>query len=413
MPKPVYLYVTPFFPSPTGWRGGFCLDAVRAIRADGRYEVVVMTASGTEGDYDYDGIPVFQCPRRRFRSAEYFETLLAGVNDRLFLSKLRQVIDPARVKVCHVHDYEHYVQYAQALKRVNPSCTTLVHHHYAGFYTLSVGKAGVVPVWSDLVYLRMRRAFESVDGHVFISEHSRRKYGRRVDFDTGRDMGELRRQLPWGAIYRPFRLGSSFVAYNLVNPLVFHPGLGGRRRAPGSAVVVGCVGNFNPCKSQIDLLRAVEILRRCGFDASRLKVRFVGGGRMLPACRDYVARHGMGDAVDFLEPMQHDRLADFYRGLDLLVTPSVNEGFCCVNAEANACGVPVIAVKGLPIEEVLSEADRAKWLYAAHDAEALADKIAAFCARPTAQRFAVDLREETLMPRFLDWVESLSRRNAR
>lgn len=40
--KPIYLYITPFFPSSRTWQGGFCLDAVRAIRADGRYEVVVM-----------------------------------------------------------------------------------------------------------------------------------------------------------------------------------------------------------------------------------------------------------------------------------------------------------------------------------------------------------------------------------
>jgi hypothetical protein len=60
MSRPVYLYMTPFFPSPKTWTGGFCLDAVKALKADGRYEVVVMTAEDFGGDYEIDGVKVFQ-----------------------------------------------------------------------------------------------------------------------------------------------------------------------------------------------------------------------------------------------------------------------------------------------------------------------------------------------------------------
>lgn len=31
MHKPIYLFVSPFFPTPESWRGGFCYDMARAL----------------------------------------------------------------------------------------------------------------------------------------------------------------------------------------------------------------------------------------------------------------------------------------------------------------------------------------------------------------------------------------------
>ena len=39
--KRIYLFVTPFFPSPESWRGGYCLDAAQALIRDGRFDVRV------------------------------------------------------------------------------------------------------------------------------------------------------------------------------------------------------------------------------------------------------------------------------------------------------------------------------------------------------------------------------------
>lgn len=407
--KPIYLYVTPFFPSKNYWRGGFCLDAARAIRADGRYRVVVMqeVKNGEFGDTSYDGFDILKIPRKRIGAAEYFESLLLPLNNRLFLKKLKSAsIDPKDIAVCHVHDFAHYVQYALALQSANPKIVTLVHHHYSGFYDLSVGKLGIVPVWSDLLYSKMRREFASVDGHVFISEHCRAHLGHVVDFNTGEERGALRMQLRAGGLHREFSIKDSYVLYNPVDNAVFYPQKTNRFE-PKQGFTIGCVGNFNPGKAQLDLIRAVEIVRR----DRKIQLKLVGnGGAYYKECRKYVSEHGLDDCTEFVAPMPHDQMPNFYRSLDLFVMPSVNEGFCCVNAEAHACGVPVIACRGLPIEELLSKEDQLKWLVPPHDILALADKIKSVMDGQCNQHFIVDLNITKLTKDFLAWVEELRRK---
>lgn len=397
--KPIYLYVTPFFPSPKTWQGGFCMDAVKALRQDGRYAVVVMTATDYGGDYEIDGIKVYQFPRKRIGASEYFEWFLQRRNNRMFLEKLVQIgISPADIAVCHVHDYEHYVQYALAIKKQNPKCLTLVHHHFAGYYDLSVGKLGVVPIWSDFLYLKLRREFESVDAHVFISEHCRRCYGRRIDFDAGKDLGLLKVQLLLGVLYRPIKLPGSYIWYNGVDASVFNCN---GRKALTNEFAIGCVSNFNPCKRQIDLIKSFELVVK---ELPSAKLKLVGDGKTYNECVEYVNSHGMRNSVEFIAPMTRDNLANFYRNINLLVTPSVNEGFCCVNTESNYCGTPFIAVKGLPMEEVLDVSEHDRWLVAPHDVEGLAKKIVEFACNPQIQSLSVDLDVNNLARQFVDWT---------
>ena len=47
--KPVYLYITPFFPGPDTWRGAYSLDFVRALTRLSDYDVrVVIPGRGPE-----------------------------------------------------------------------------------------------------------------------------------------------------------------------------------------------------------------------------------------------------------------------------------------------------------------------------------------------------------------------------
>lgn len=76
----------------------------------------------------------------------------------------------------------------------------------------------------------------------------------------------------------------------------------------------------------------------------------VGGERYHQSLRGLVADYDLEDEVTFTEPVPHRRLADFYRAADLVLVPSRSESFGLVAAEAQACGVPVLAatVGGLP-----------------------------------------------------------------
>ena len=59
--KPIYLVITPFFPSAQSFRGPYVYDQVKAIMCDGRYRVIVMMPDSwmhKVGEYEYDGINV-------------------------------------------------------------------------------------------------------------------------------------------------------------------------------------------------------------------------------------------------------------------------------------------------------------------------------------------------------------------
>ena len=59
---------------------------------------------------------------------------------------------------------------------------------------------------------------------------------------------------------------------------------------------------------------------------------------------------GVADRVHFIPPVARDQLAVFYQAADAVIMPSRSESFGLVAAEAQSCGVPVIAaaVGGLP-----------------------------------------------------------------
>ena len=57
----------------------------------------------------------------------------------------------------------------------------------------------------------------------------------------------------------------------------------------------------------------------------------------------FVADHSLNERVDFISAQPHNTLADFYRAADVLVMPSRSESFGLVAAEAQACGLPVVA----------------------------------------------------------------------
>ena len=166
--------------------------------------------------------------------------------------------------------------------------------------------------------------------------------------------------------------------------------------------MIGCVANFNPCKRQIDLIKAIEIVRRTVPD---VKLKLLGMGLTRAACETYVDEHDLRTVVEFIEPVPHDQLPGFYRSLDLFVMPSVNEGFCCVNVEANACGVPFMAVKGLPMDEVLVGRDQSRWLFEANNVEDMAAHIVGQAQCPQEQNLMIDLGANRLAAEFVDWIQ--------
>lgn len=113
------------------------------------------------------------------------------------------------------------------------------------------------------------------------------------------------------------------------------------------------VGHCGPYKNVEGILRALP-------RATRLlgePVQFVkAGGPFTAAQRTLIGTLGIGDHVVHLGPVPDDRLPQIYREADLLVMPSLHEGFGLPVLEAMASGTPVLAANRGSLPEVVGDA---------------------------------------------------------
>ena len=409
--KRIYLFVTPFFPSPESWRGGFCLDAAQALIRDGRFDVRVFVP-GAGPDYEVEGVRVHRFPRA-ILPCELAPFLVDRRNARAFVRRVEETgVKWDEVVVCHVHTVN-FAPYAVAARRLNPQILCALQHHFTCPVHVRSGRLGEVPGHATLLYRYWRRLCAAMDVHVFTSERSRASFGKMFVKGMEGPWADLRERLLLGHWMRPFDPPkSSYVLYNGVDRRKFSPAAAPRH---GTGLVIGCVANFHPLKGQMTLLQAVARLKGTVPD---LTVRFVGSGEAWNECVAFAKAQGLMDVVRFEREMPHERLADFYRSLDLFVLPSSYwEGFCCVYMEAMACGVPVIGCRGISLEEAIPQEAWGDWLVAPHDPAALAERIRKWMSRSDRGKvpeLTGDFDIDHLIGRWLTFVqdETTGRRGA-
>lgn len=150
-----------------------------------------------------------------------------------------------------------------------------------------------------------------------------------------------------------------------IDMLTFFPAA---QRMPDTQLTIGYCGRFDPHKGLADLVSAVAAINEARPGSARLKV--LGQGAM----RDELVAKAY-PWLDVLPPVPHAQVADFMRGLDIFVMPSLvlrdheeHDGHALM--EAMACGVPSIGSTSGIIPELLS--DDCGLIYPAGDAQALA-----------------------------------------
>ena len=402
--KPIYLFVTPYFPSPESWRGGFCLDAAQALIRDGRFDVRVFV-SGTGPDYEVEGVRVHRFPCK-ILPCEFAPFLVDWLNARAFVRCVENTgVAWADVSVCHVHTVS-FAPYAVAVKRLNPQALCTLQHHFMCPVHLRSGRLGEVPGHATWLYFYWRRLCETMDIHIFTSEQARASFGKMFVKGMEGPLADLKDRLFFGRWIRPFASPkSSYVLYNGVDSRKFSPATEPRH---DTGLVIGCVANFHPQKGQMTLLQAVARLKGVIPD---LTVRFVGSGGTMADCMSFAKAQGLMDVVRFEREMPHERLADFYRSLDLFVLPSSNEGFCCVYMEAMACGVPVMGCRGISLEEAIPKDSWGDWLVPPHDAAALAERIRKWWSgseRRKVPELTGDFDIDHLIGCWLDFVQAVA-----
>ncbi len=407
-----YIYVTPYFPAEGSWRCSYAYDFVRAVERTGKYKVEVFV-EGDGGDYEVGGVRVHSFSVRKLPS-NVLPFLWRRRNDASFLKAISAAgIAIEDVAVCHGNTAV-FAEYPLAVKRVNPKCKTILHHHDLNSFGLKNGVLWHCWPYNMLMFPVLRRLHEQIDLHVFVSEAGRRSFLAAPD-TSWTTYGYYTKQMR-GLPYRSAKIGKSVVLHNGVDRSVFKPGV----RKEHEGFVIGCVGNFAEMKDQITLLRAVDILSRVEHvervdgsavsttnyqlpTTNSIKVIFIGSGERRRQCEEYAREKGLD--AEFRDEVMHEKLAEFYREIDLFVLPSFFEGFGCVYTEAWCCGTPFIACEGQGIEDVVPEEDRGRWLCRQRDPEDLAEKIRGYREKRWEQRLTEEPGIDGLVGRFLRGLE--------
>lgn len=392
-----YLVVTPFFPSPDSWRGAYCYDFVKGLRQTGQYDVLVFVPGGGP-DYDYQGVHVCRFPVRMLPSA-VLPFLFARRNVRSFLRQLAACgIKPEDVAVCHGHT-AFFGIYPLALKRLNPKCLTLLHHHDLASFGLNLGRLRHFWPHKVINFFLLRRMHERMDAHVFLSCKSEASF-RAVPDASWSVYDDYRKQMRGIGFFRSPRVRQAIVLHNGVDCRQFTS----EGRDEHSGFVMGCIANFGELKDHHSLL---ETLSRIRNQLGNWRLRLIGSGPTLAMCKTYVMKHGLQNRVFFETEVDHTQLPDFYRSLDLFVLPSYFEGFGCVFTEAWACGTPFITCEGQGMDDLILPEERHLWLCKPMNPADLAEKILLYYWNRPEQHLTGPIDIDVLVPRFVEQVEAL------
>lgn len=130
-----------------------------------------------------------------------------------------------------------------------------------------------------------------------------------------------------------------------------------RRLGLGPGPLVLYVGRIQPLKGVDVAVAAMSKVVEAVPDATLMVVGGPSGSSGEPEMRRLklqVESGGMSKSVRFVDPVPHLELADLYRAAHVLTLPSRSESFGLVAAEAQACGLPVVAADVGGLSHVVS-----------------------------------------------------------
>ena len=106
-----------------------------------------------------------------------------------------------------------------------------------------------------------------------------------------------------------------------------------------------------------------------------IEVTIVGKQREGSVLPELLKRLGLEDVVTFESGVSDDRIVELYNEAEMVVVPSLYEGFSIPAIEAMACGTPLITTTGGALPEVVGPSGEAALTVPPNDPSALADAI--------------------------------------
>ncbi|KAB8139846.1 glycosyltransferase family 4 protein [Chloroflexia bacterium SDU3-3] len=133
-------------------------------------------------------------------------------------------------------------------------------------------------------------------------------------------------------------------------------GLRARYGLPNDRRFIIYVGSEDPRKNLPTLIEALALLRRAIPDVALIKVGRAHFERERLRLKELAARHGVQDAVYFLDDVPEDDLPALYGLASVCAMPSHYEGFGFPVLEAMACGTPVVCADATSLPELAGDA---------------------------------------------------------
>ncbi len=112
------------------------------------------------------------------------------------------------------------------------------------------------------------------------------------------------------------------------------------------------VGSNHPRKNLSTILKVVEILQQRGMPIHLLKV----GADFTDEQKAFIQTQNLENYISYLGKPERSSLVQIYNTADILIAPSLYEGFGITLLEAMACGIPVITSKVSAMPEVVGDA---------------------------------------------------------
>jgi glycosyltransferase involved in cell wall biosynthesis len=261
--------------------------------------------------------------------------------------------------------FDRYIWYQARASRAGSQVNHIPDHGY-GHLAFSLDPHRTVVTFHDAMLLKLgarelpsdRLPWATIAGHRFSLRAIRRVARVITDSSSARD-DFLRFQ-----DYPPERV----IAIPLAVSPSFHPRVvreDDLRRDP----VILHVGHNGFYKNVESILRAIPLVaQRLGRPVRFSKV----GGRFTRVQEELIASLGIASSIDHLGTLPEAELARAYTDSDVLLMPSLHEGFGLPALEAMASGVPVVASNRGSLPEVVGDAGL---LVEPEDLEAITDAV--------------------------------------
>ncbi len=128
------------------------------------------------------------------------------------------------------------------------------------------------------------------------------------------------------------------------------------------------VGSNHPRKNITNILKAINILKQ-----NKLYFHFLKAGTdFTEEQKAYIQAEELESYISYLGKPNKEDLREIYNAADILIAPSLHEGFGITLLEAMACGTPVISSKVSAMPEVVADAGI---LVEPTDVQAIADAV--------------------------------------